>query len=99
MQGFQLLPGFPDSRPSGLVNQQYESWILAGAPLSEVMQEQVFTDGSCMKFGAPTWNIAAWAVVKVSRDGVLLAYARGAVGRELPRTSPASENVAMLAAA
>ena len=37
--------------------------------------------------------------MKVSQDGVLLAWAAGAVGRDMPNTSPASENVAALAAA
>ena len=31
--------------------------------------------------------------------GVLLGWARGSVGTQLPQTSPASENVAVLAAA
>ncbi len=59
----------------------------------------VFTDGSCFKFGPPTWNAAGWAVVKVSADGILLGWAKGGVGTQLPQTSPASEQVAMLATA
>jgi hypothetical protein len=37
-------------------------------------------------------------VVKVSRDGVTLAWARGVLGQLLPQSSPASEHVAPLAA-
>jgi hypothetical protein len=43
--------------------------------------------------------VATWAVAKVSQDGVLLAWASGPVGKDLPNTIAAAENVAVLAAA
>ncbi len=38
-------------------------------------------------------------MAKISRDGVVLGWAKGRVGQMLLSTSPASENVAVLAAA
>ncbi len=99
MQGLQLLPDPVEIRPPGIGYEPLETWTLSGRPLSDDMHGLVYTDGSCMKFGAPTWNIATWSVVKISMDGVLLAWAAGVVGRELPATSPAAENTAGLAAA
>ncbi len=75
LQGLQLLPEDLGGRPPGIGSQPYSSWTLTGQLLSEVMQGQVFTDGSCFKYGAPTWSVAAWAVVKISEDGILLAWA------------------------
>ncbi len=64
------------------------------------MTGSVFTDGSCYKLWPPVWSRTGWAVVKMSPDGrVVLGWMRGVVGRALPRTSPASEHVAVLAAA
>ncbi len=76
-----------------------ESYTLTGGPLEDFFHGVVFTDGSCYKPGPVTWNKASWAVVKLSEDGVVLAWARGPVGKLLPSSSPASENVAVLAAA
>ncbi len=66
LQGLQLLPHLPDERPPGLGYEPCQSWTLCGGPLSDVMHGTVFTDGSCLKYGAPTWNAAAWSVVRVS---------------------------------
>ena len=57
----------------------------------------MFTDGSCFKHGPITWHRAGWSVVKMSEDGVLLGWAAGRVGQQLPQTSPAGEHVAFLA--
>ncbi len=99
LQGLQLLPESLDRRPPGIGHEPIQTWTLPGRPLADDMHGVVYTDGSCMKPGAPTWNTSAWSVVKVSMDGVLLAWAAGVVGRDLPATSPAAENTAGLAAA
>jgi hypothetical protein len=98
MQGLQLLPPAVASRPSGLGHQPSRSWTLSGQPLEEVMQGTVFTDGSFTPLGPPTWSVATWAVVKTSQDGVLLAWASGSVGKDLPNTIAAAERVGVLAA-
>jgi hypothetical protein len=59
----------------------------------------VYTDGSCVREGPPTWHRAGWAIVKFSAEGLVLGWARGTVGSRLPQTSPASEHVAVLALA
>ncbi len=88
--GFQLLPPRLADLPDGLGYQQCETWTLSGAPIQDVLQGEVFTDGSCFKDGPITWHRAGWAVCKTSQDGILLAWLRGAVGRALPQTSPAA---------
>ncbi len=99
LQGLQLLPDFPESRPPGIGYEPYQTLTLSGRPVEDELHGTVYTDGSCLKPGAPTWNTSAWAVVKISTDGILLAWAAGVVGRGMPKSSPASENVAGLAAA
>ncbi len=96
--GFQLLPPRLAPLPDGLGYQQCETWTLSGAPIEDVLQGEVFTDGSCFKEGPITWHRTGWSVIKISQDGVLLAWMRGTVGNALPQTSPASEHVATLAA-
>ena len=86
-------------RPSGLGSETWESWTLTGGPIQDLLAGDLFTDGSCIKHGPPTWTQTGWAVVKVSRDGILLGWMRGTVGAQLPPTSPASEAVAVLAGA
>ncbi len=76
-----------------------ECFTITGGPLEDFMHGVIFTDGTCYKPGPVTWNRAGWAILKLSEDGVVLAWARGPVGKLLPSTSPASENVAVLAAA
>ncbi len=85
-------------RPSYLGQNPTETWTLGGAPLHDLLQGDVFKNGSCFKDGPPPWYRAGWAVVKASRDGVVLAWARGVLGRQLPQSSLAAENVAPLAA-
>ena len=108
LQGLQILPYLPEDRPDGFGHegfqdgkggQHMESYTITGGPLEDFIHGVVFTDGTCYKPGPVTWNKAGWAVVKLSEDGVVLAWARGPVGKLLPQTSPASENVAVLAAA
>ncbi len=96
--GVQNMPYLDQGRPLDLGQAPTETWTLGGAPLRDLLQGDVFTDGSCSKDGPPPWYRAGWAVVKVSRDGVVLAWARGVLGQQLPQSSPASENVAPLAA-
>ena len=99
LMGFQLMP--PRIRPlsSGLGHEHYETWSHSGEPAEHLLVGEVFTDGSCYKEGPPTWHRAGWSVVKVAYDGTMTAWMRGAVGDQLPQTSPASEYVAGLAAA
>ena len=63
------------------------------------MQGVIFIDGTCFKPGPVTWNRSGWAILKLSEDGGVLAWARGLTGKLLPATSNASENVSVLAAA
>ena len=74
-----------------------EPWTLTGQPFDELLVGDVFTDGSCFMPGPPTWNTTGWAVVKISREGILLGWMRGTVGAQLPQSSPAAESVAVLA--
>ena len=97
--GFQLLPPPLSSPPAGLGHEQFEAWTRNGEPIEEVLEGEVFTDGSCTKLGPITWHRTGWSVVKVSQSGILQGYIRGVVGSGLPQTSPASEHVACLAAA
>ncbi len=97
--GFQLLPPPLTQLPPGLGCERYEAWTRSGAPIEEVLEGEVFTDGSCTKLGPITWHRTGWSVCKVSESGTLLGYMRGVVGSGLPQTSPASEHVAALAAA
>ena len=108
LQGLQLLPYLPDDRPAGLGhegdvdsngNKHMECYTINGAPLEHFLHGVLFTDGTCYKPGPVTRRKAGWSVVKLSDDGVVLAWARGPVGKLLPATSPASEHVAVLAAA
>ncbi len=108
LQGLQILPYLPDDRPDGFGHEgltdnkgvkHIESWTITGGPLEDFMHGVIFTDGTCYKPGPVTWNRAGWAILKLSEDGVVLAWARGPVGKLLPATSPAAENVAVLAAA
>jgi hypothetical protein len=85
--------------PPGIGHDRYDAWTRSGAPLSEVMVGDVFTDGSCHKQGPITWHRTGWAVCKVSADGILQGWMRGVVGASLPQTSPAAEHVAALAGA
>ena len=95
--GVQIMPA-GGHRPAGLGHEAPETWTLTGRPLAEVLQGEVFIDGSCFKRGPPPWHTAGWSVIKMSQDGVLLGWVRGRVGQQLPATSPASEHVAALAA-
>ena len=76
-----------------------ETYTINGGLIEDFLHGVVFTDGNCYKPGPVTWNRAGWAILKLSEDGVVLAWARGPVGKLLPATSPASENVGVLASA
>ena len=97
--GFQLLPPPLVTPPPGLGHEQHEVWTRSGAPIEEILEGEVFTDGSCFKTGPVTWHRTGWAICKVSEEGELMGYMRGVVGSGLPQTSPAAEHVAGLAAA
>jgi hypothetical protein len=108
LQGRQIMPYLPDDRPDGFGHEGgdngkggdcLEYYTITGGPLEDFLHGVVFTDGTCYKPGPVTWNRAGWAVLKLSDDGVVLAWARGPVGKLLPSTSPASGNVTVLAAA
>ncbi len=88
-------PPLPARRPSSRV----ETYSTNGGAIDDFLHGVVFTDGTCQKPGPITWNRAGWAVLKLSEDGVVLAWARGPVGKLLPATPPASENVGVLGAA
>ncbi len=92
------MPTLPQDRPRGLGQKPTETWTINGAPLSDFFHGEVFTDGSCFKRGPPPWYQAGWSVVKISTEGVVLAWARGVLGTQLPQSSPAAENLAVLAA-
>ena len=97
--GFQVMPEALGSQSKGLGLQDATAWTITGGPIQEILSGEVFTDGSCFKHGPPTWNQAGWAIVKLSRDGVVLGWMKGPVGRQLPQSSPASEHIAALALA
>ncbi len=101
LQGLQIVPTMTDARPQGIGHEKahMESWTLSGLPIEDVLQGVVFTDGACHRPGHPIWNRAGWAVLKLSHDGVVLGWARGVVGRQLPSSAAAGESVAALAAA
>ena len=95
--GLQRMPEPIEPRRRGMGHEEVEEWTVTGGPIEDFLYGEVFTDGSCFKHGPPTWNQAGWAVCKVSRDGALLAWMRGAVGGQLPQSSGAAEYVAALA--
>ena len=54
--GLQILPPQAGERQEGLGHEKWEEWTLTGCPISDVLVGDVYTDGSCLKMGPPTWS-------------------------------------------
>ena len=67
--------------------------------MSEALVEVVYSDGSRCKNGPTRHHKAEWGLIKLDRDGNVVARLYGRVGDKLPQTSPAGEHLAVLAAA